>query len=99
MAAMLGGLDARIQRGAREIIQQTVEAELATLLEQYENVKASGDKRAVVRNGYLPEREVVTAVGPVPVEVPKVRDRWGSGSTFNSNIVPLHYTQFGVSGL
>ncbi len=34
-------------------------------------------RRAVVRNGYLPGREIVTAVGPVPVRVPKVRDRSG----------------------
>lgn len=87
-AATLGSLDDLIQRGARQIIQQAIEAELATLLEQYENVKTLGGKRAVVRNGYLPEREIVTAIGPVPVKVPKVRDRSGSGVKFNSNIVP-----------
>ncbi len=42
----------------------------------------------MIRNGYLPEREVVTAIGPVTVKVPKVRDRSGSGVKFNSNIVP-----------
>lgn len=41
-----------------------------------------------MRNGYLPEREVVTAIGQVAVKVPKVRDRSGSGVKFNSNIVP-----------
>jgi putative transposase len=87
-AATLGSLDDLIQRGARQIIQQAIEAELATLLEQYGNVKTFDGRRAVVRNGYLPEREVVTAIGPVPVKVPKVRDRSGSGVKFNSNIVP-----------
>lgn len=87
-AATLGNLDDLIQRGARQIIQQAIEAELATLLEQYGNVKTLDGRRAVVRNGYLPEREVVTAIGPVPVKVPKVRDRSGSGVKFNSNIVP-----------
>jgi hypothetical protein len=47
---------------------------LATLLEQYGNVKTLDGRRAVVRNGYLSEREIVTAIGPVPVKVPKVRD-------------------------
>jgi transposase-like protein len=42
----------------------------------------------VVRNGYLPEREVLTGVGPLAVKVPKVRDRSGSGVKFNSAIVP-----------
>lgn len=56
--------------------------------EQYSNVKTIHGRRAVVRNGYLPEREIVTAVGPVPVKVPKIRDRSGAGIKFNSSIVP-----------
>jgi putative transposase len=87
-AAQISGLDELIQQGARQIIHQAIEAELATLLEQYGNVKTLDGRRAVVRNGYLPEREVVTAIGPVAVKVPKVRDRSGSGVKFNSNIVP-----------
>ncbi|MGF6980028.1 transposase-like protein [Paraburkholderia sp. JPY465] len=81
-------LDELIQQGARQIIQQAVEVELATMLEQYSNVKSIDGRRAVVRNGYLPEREVVTAIGPVTVQVPKVRDRSGWGIRFNSTIVP-----------
>jgi hypothetical protein len=45
-------------------------------------------RQAVVRNGHLPEREITTALGPVPVKVPKVRDRSGSGVKFNSALVP-----------
>ncbi|WP_198391776.1 IS256 family transposase, partial [Burkholderia ubonensis] len=82
------GLDDLIQQGARQIIQQAIQAELAVMLEQYANVKAIDGRRAIVRNGYLPERQVVTAVGPVSVQVPKVRDRSGSGVKFNSAIVP-----------
>ena len=69
------GLDDLIRRGARQVIEQAIEAELAQLLDQYENVKTLTGNRAVVRNGYLPEREVLTAIGPVAVKVPKVRDR------------------------
>ena len=82
------GLDDLIQQGARQIVQQAIEAELAVLLERYDNVKTLDGRRTVIRNGYLPEREVVTAIGPVTVKVPKVRDRSGSGVKFNSNIVP-----------
>lgn len=81
-------LDDVVRRGARQVIQQAIEAELAQLLEQYENVKTLQGRRAVVRNGYLPEREVLTGAGPVAVQVPKVRDRSGSGVKFNSAIVP-----------
>ncbi len=60
------------------------------MLEQYPNVKTIDGRRAVVRNGCLPERETGSAVGPVPVQVPKVRDRSGCGIKFNSTIVPLY---------
>jgi len=82
------GLEDLIRQGARQVIQQAIDAELAQLLEQYENVKTITGSHAVVRNGFLPEREVLTAVGPVAVKVPKVRDRSGSGVKFNSGLVP-----------
>ena len=82
------GLDELIHRGARQIIRQVIEAELGQLIEQYENVKTLTGQRTVVRNGYLPQRKVLMAVGPVVVNVPKVRDRSGSGVKFNSAVVP-----------
>ena len=82
------GLDDLVRQGARQVIQQAIEAELSALLERFENVKTLHGQRAVVRNGYLPEREVLTAAGPIAVKVPKVRDRSGSGVKFNSSIVP-----------
>ena len=81
-------LDDLVRRGARQVIQQAIEAELATLLEQYTNVKTLTGKQAVVHNGYLPERDVLTGAGPVTVQVPKVRDRSGAGVKFNSAVVP-----------
>jgi hypothetical protein len=32
-------------------------------------------QRLVVRNGHLPEREVISGVGPIPVRQPRVRHR------------------------
>ncbi|AKK25009.1 hypothetical protein MB84_30095 (plasmid) [Pandoraea oxalativorans] len=61
---------------------------MKALLERYSNVKTLDGRQAVVRNGYLPERAVVTAIGPVALQVPKVRDRSGSGVKFNSSLVP-----------
>ena len=81
-------LDELVRRGARQVIQQVIELELAALLEQYANVRTLSGKKAVVRNGYLPERDVLTAAGPVSVKVPKVRDRSGTGVKFNSTVVP-----------
>lgn len=81
-------LDDLVKRGARQVIQQAIEAELAELLSTCSNITTLHGKRAVVRNGYLPEREVLTAAGQIVVQVPKVRDRTGSGIKFNSNVVP-----------
>ncbi len=42
----------------------------------------------VVRNGYLPGREIQTGIGPVKVKVPKIRDKSGQGIKFNSALLP-----------
>jgi transposase-like protein len=42
----------------------------------------------VVRNGYLPEREVHTGIGAVRVKMPRVRDRSGTGLRFHSALLP-----------
>ena len=81
-------LDELFRRSARQVIQQVIELEQATLLEQYANVRTLSGKQAVVRNGYLPERDVLTAAGPVSVKALKVRDRSGTGVKFNSAVVP-----------
>ncbi len=81
-------LEELIRRGARELIQKAIEVEVQELLAEYGNVKVLGGQRAVVRNGYLPAREVLTAIGNVEVRVPKVRDRSGAGIKFNSALVP-----------
>ena len=77
-----------IRQGARDLIAQAVETELESLLKQYADVKTPDGRRAVVRNGHLPKRAVQTGVGDVEVQVPKVRDRSGSGIRFNSHLLP-----------
>jgi len=67
-----------------------VEAELAELLGQYADQTDSRGRAAVVRNGYLPEREVTIGIGPVSVKVPKVRSRAGEPVVFRSSLVPPH---------
>ena len=81
-------LEELIRHGARTIIQQAIEAEVQALTSSYAHVTTIDGQRVVVRNGYQPERDILTAVGPVAVHVPKVRDRSGSGIKFNSQLVP-----------
>jgi len=77
-----------IRQGARKLISEAVEAELQALLAEYADRQTEDGRKAVVRNGYLPERTVQTGVGDVSVQVPKVRDRSGSGIKFNSSVLP-----------
>ena len=37
--------------------------------------KIEDGRARLVRHGHLPEREVMTGIGPVSVTVPRVRDR------------------------
>lgn len=50
-----------LRRGAEKLLAKAVEAEVVQLLERYEHLRLDG-KQAVVRNGYLPERTVQTAL-------------------------------------
>ncbi len=77
-----------LRSGARKLIAEAVEAELSDLLDHFADLKAKDGRIAVVRNGYLPEREIQTGLGSVKVKVPKVRDRSGSGIKFNSRLLP-----------
>jgi len=81
-------LTALVRQGAQQIIAQAVEAEVQALLSQYQHLRDQQGRKAVVRNGYLPERTIQTGVGSVEVQVPKVRDRTGSGIKFNSSLLP-----------
>jgi len=77
-----------LRNGARRLLQQAIEAEVAQLLAEYAGEQDEQGRAVVVRNGYLPEREVLTGVGPVWVQVPKVRARSKETVVFHSSLVP-----------
>lgn len=77
-----------LRQGAKELIRKAVEAELSEMLSAYSDVRLLDGRPAVVRNGYLPARQIQTGIGEVEVQVPKVRDRSGSGIHFNSQLLP-----------
>ncbi len=77
-----------LKTGAQQLIQQAVQVELAEFMEQYTHQLTSDGKASVVRNGYQPEREILTGIGSVPVKIPKVRSRDGKPVTFHSALVP-----------
>ena len=77
-----------LRTGAQQLIANAVEAELLELLGQYADSKDEQGRQVIVRNGYLPAREIQTGIGSVKVQVPKVRDRSGSGVRFHSSLLP-----------
>ena len=69
------------------MLQEALEAEIEGFAARFANVVDTDGHRVVVRNGHLPKRNVVSGVGPLAVEQPRVRDRSG-GRKFTSEILP-----------
>lgn len=81
-----------IRAGARKLIEQAIEAELAALLAAFSDERIGNGRARLVRHGSLPEREVLTGIGPVAVKVPRLRDR-GTGEdkiSFTPSILPRY---------
>ena len=81
-------LTSMLRRGARDLLTKAVQAELTEFLAQYQDVVDDQGRQSVVRNGYLPDREIMTGIGPVEIKVPKTRDRSGQGIHFRSELLP-----------
>lgn len=80
-----------LRKGARDLLAQALEIELDVFLQNYRPLTDHQGLQRIVRNGYLPEREVQTGIGPVPVKVPRIRDREPRASeriSFSSTILP-----------
>jgi len=80
-----------LRNGARALLVQAVEAEVAAFLGQHADKQTADGRRRLVRHGRLPERAIMTGIGPVTVRAPRVRDRTGAGEErirFTSAILP-----------
>lgn len=77
-----------LRTGARQLLAHALEAERAELLAQYADQQDEQGRAMVVGSGHHPEREIQTGLGPVSVQVPKVRSRQGPPVTFHSALVP-----------
>ncbi|HLE55596.1 MAG TPA: IS256 family transposase [Rhodothermia bacterium] len=80
-------LDLIVRRGAQQMLQVALELEVAEYVASRRNVVDALGRREVVRNGYLPEREVATGAGRLVVKKPRVDDR-REGERFTSKILP-----------
>jgi putative transposase len=64
-----------LRQGARMSVAQAAEAEVADFLANHADLKTEDGRQRVVRHGHLPEREVMTGIGPVAVRQLRVLDR------------------------
>ena len=64
-----------LRNGARALLAQAVEAEVAEFLDKHRSLTTGDGRQRLVRHGHLPERKVMTGIGPVTVRQPRVRDR------------------------
>ncbi len=62
-------LDEIVREGARRMLQAAIEEEVAAYIEVHENLRDEHGHRLVVRNGHMPEREVLTGAGRIAVLV------------------------------
>jgi len=79
-----------LRDGAQRLLTQAIEAEVAEWIETHRHSRDEQGHRQVVRNGHLPERTLVTGVGPVEVKQPRVLDRRSTeeAEPFSSKILP-----------
>ena len=68
-------LDQLVRRGAQQMLQQAIEAEVQEFLKQHQDRQDEHGNRLVVRNGHKPSRKIVTGAGALEVKQPRVRDK------------------------
>ena len=56
-----------LRNGARSLLAKAVEAEVAAFLAKHADLKTEDGRNRIVRHGHLPEREVMTGIGPVAI--------------------------------
>jgi putative transposase len=78
-------LEEILRSGARKLLQQAIENEVTEFLEKHQEIKDENYHQIVKRNGYLPQRDLLTGIGPIKIQQPRVR-----GAFFSSMILPRY---------
>ena len=87
-------LEEIIREGARNMLKLALENEVAEFIQKHSALVDEGGRRVVSRNGYMPERDIVTGMGPLTIKQPRIDDRslneYCSNDRFTSNILPRY---------
>ena len=80
--------------GARKMLQLAFKNEVEEFIAKHSNITNENGKKAVTKNGYMPQREIVTGMGPLEIKQPRVDDRnlkdHSGHERFTSNILPRY---------
>jgi transposase-like protein len=82
-------LEEIIREGARRLLQAAIENEVKEYITLFSEIKDENDRHMVVRNGFLPERSILTGIGPISIKQPRVRDK-REEEIFTSAILPRY---------
>jgi len=82
-------LEEIIREGARKVLQVAIEHEVGAYIDMFKELKNKDGRRMVVRHGFLPERDLLTGIGPLSIKQPRVRDK-REGKAFTSAILPRY---------
>jgi hypothetical protein len=88
------------------MLQSAIDAEVDAFVAMHADRTDERGRRLVVKNGSLPQREILTGAGAIPVTQGRVRDNdtplvllcpawrnWGMAKTLKANSVILHSRQ------
>ncbi len=82
-------LEEILKKGAKKMLQTAIELEVQEYCEYYKDSIDESGHRTIVRNGYLPERQIQAGIGAISIHQPRVRDRENKRS-FSSIILPKY---------
>ncbi len=87
-----------LAQSAQALFAQILASECRNYINGLADRRDALGRNGVVRNGYLPWRDLETGIGPVAVRMPKARSRTSESAVFRSNIVPRYVRRTRVTG-
>ncbi|HIG66672.1 MAG TPA: IS256 family transposase, partial [Porticoccaceae bacterium] len=83
-------LDRILRDGARKMLQEAIKIEVDQFLQDKASERTPQGHQKIVRNGYQPEREVLSGVGKLKIQQPRLRYREEPSEKFTSSILPRY---------
>lgn len=77
--------------GAQKMLKLALENEVEEYIQKHSDEVDRDGKRAVVKNGSMPKRNIITGMGPIAITQPRLDDRrLDNGERFSSSILPKY---------